>query len=242
MILRGSVREFFRSMTTTTSPPDPSADDLEDLEIWRLRFGVPDWLRDNPGLVLTGAYVAASIIGMAYVFQFFRRFRLNVLEFTDASDFLMVVVREPATIALALMGVPVYWLYMGTTLRLAMWSRRRWPRLAGDPAKRAARRASQRRLAPYMQLAFIAVYATLFMLLYSAWQASRVRAGSFPQVTFEFKRDAAADAAPVTATLLGTTSRFLFVYRRETRRAEAIPFDAIARLSWDARSRRERAQ
>jgi hypothetical protein len=178
---------------------------------------------------------------MAYVFQFFRRFRINVLDYTDASDFLMVVVREPATIALAMMGIPVYWLYMGTTLRGSIWLRRRWPRIGGDPAKRAERRVKQRKLAPYMQFAFIVVYATLFMLLYSAYQASRVRAGSYPQVTFEYKRDAASDVAPVTATLLGTTSRFLFVYRRETRRAEAIPFDAIARLSWDARSRRERA-
>ena len=50
----------------------------------------------------------ASLIGMAYTFQFFRRFRINVLEFTEVSDFLVVVVREPATIALALSSIPLY--------------------------------------------------------------------------------------------------------------------------------------
>lgn len=95
-------------------------------------------------------------------------------------------------------------------------------------------------MAPYVQAGFVLVYAMLFVLLYSAYQANRVRAGDFPKVTVEYKVDADSVRDPVTATLLGTTSRFLFVYRPETRRAEAIPFDAIARLSWDARSRRER--
>lgn len=229
-------------MTLPTSPtPDQEALFHEELEIWRLRFTVPGWLRDNPGLVLTGAYVLASLVGMAYTFHFFRRFRINVLEFTEVSDFLVVVVREPATIALALSSIPLYWLYTRTTMPWMQAAQRRWPRLRGDVAKRQQRVALSRRLAPWIQAGFIVVYAMLFMLLYSAWQASRVRAGRFPVVTVEYKTDAAGpQTAPVTATLLGTTSRFLFVYRPETKRAEAIPFDAIVRLSWDARPRRER--
>lgn len=227
-------------MTGPHTPIDPDELFREELDLWRLRLGIPQWLKDNPGLVLTGAYVIASILGMAYVFQFFRRFRINVLEFTEVTDFLMVVIREPATIALALSSIPLYWLYMRTTMPWFQRMQRRWPKLQGDLAKRQARLALARKMVPYTQAAFIIVYAMLFMLLYSAWQASRVRAGSYPKVTVEYKPDASPDTAPFSATLLGTTARFLFVYRPETRRAEAIPFDSIARLSWDARSRRER--
>ena len=228
-------------MTHPTHPASEEALLEEELEVWRLRFTIPGWLRDNPGLVLTGAYVLASLIGMGYIFQFYRRFRINVLEFTEVSDFLVVVVREPATIALALSSIPLYCIYMRASMPWMQAAQRRWPRLRGDIAKREQRLAMARRMAPYIQAGFIVVYATLFMLLYSAYQASRVRSGDFPQVTVEYKSDAAPGAGPVTATLLGTTSRFLFVYRPETRRAEAIPFDSIVRLSWDARSRRERA-
>jgi hypothetical protein len=227
----------------THSTPIPTSEEAlleEELEIWRLRFTVPTWLRDNPGLVLTGAYVLASLIGMAYIFHFFRRFRINVLEFTEVSDFLVVVVREPATIALALSSIPLYWIYMRTTMPWMQRVQRRWPKLQGSLARRQQKLVMARRMAPYVQAGFIIVYAMLFMLLYSGYQASRVRDGRFPVVTVEYKTDAAPTTGPVTATLLGTTSRFLFVYRPETRRAEAIPFDAIARLSWDARSRRER--
>ena len=225
-------------------PTPPLSDEeallQEELEIWRLRFTIPGWLRDNPGLVLTGAYVLASLIGMAYIFHFFRRFRINVLEFTEVSDFLVVVVREPATIALALSSIPLYWIYMRTSMPVMQRMQRRWPRLGGNPAKRRQKIEIARKMAPYVQAGFVIVYAMLFMLLYSAYQASRVRDGRFPVVTVEYKTDAVTGDGPVTATLLGTTSRFLFVYRPETRRAEAIPFDAIARLTWDARSRRER--
>ena len=229
-------------MASPASSPPPDLDRYfeESIEIWRLRLGVPRWLKDNPGLVLTGAYVLASLIGIAYTFAFFRRFRINVLDFTEVTDFLVVVIREPATIALALSSVPLYWLYLRTTVPWMNRLRKRWPRLAGDPAKFQERLVMARRIAPYTQAAFIVVYAGLFLLLLSAWQASRVRAGNYPKVTVELKAETGISGQAITATLLGTTSRFLFVYRPETRRAEAIPFDAIARLSWDARSRRER--
>ena len=228
--------------SSNSSPPEQEALFQEELEVWRLHFTVPPWLRDNPGLVLTGAYVLASLIGMAYIFHFYRRFRINVLEFTEVSDFLVVVVREPATIALALSSIPLYWIYMRTTMPWMQRLQRRWPKLGGDLARRRQKLELARRIAPYVQAGFVIVYAMLFMLLYSAYQASRVRTGRFPVVTVEYKTDAAPGTGPVTATLLGTTSRFLFVYRPETRRAEAIPFDGIVRLSWDARSRRERQE
>ena len=66
-----------------------------------------------------------------------------------------------------------------------------------------------------------------------------MRAGDCPLVTIEYK-SGAVSTPPITATFIGTTARFIFIFHAETRRAEAVPFDLIARLSWDARTRRER--
>lgn len=211
-----------------------------DWEIWRPRLRVPRWLQDNPGLVFTALYLALSVVGLLYQFLFFRRFRLNVLEFSDATDFLMVVVREPLTIAMASLGLFFYWGYMWSTLRVMEWYYRRWPKSRKDPAKLAASREKARKMVPSAQAMFIATYALLFTMLYSTWQAKRARQGDFPKVTVHFKVDAAGPTSPFEATLLGTTSRFVFIYRSETKRAEALPFDAIAQLSWDARRRSER--
>jgi hypothetical protein len=210
-----------------------------DWEIWKPRLRVPNWLRENPGLLLSVVYLLLSAVGLLYQFLFFRRFKLNVLEFSDAADFLMVVVREPLTVAMASLGLVFYWVYMWSSLQAAGWFFRRWPRWRKDPVKLATAREKAREMAPSAQALFILTYAVLFTMLYSSWQATRARDGDFPRVTVQFKSDAVAQAAPFEATLLGTTSRFVFLYRSETKRAEALPFDAIAHLSWDARRRQD---
>lgn len=223
----------------------PSNEDLAstapDWEIWKPRLTVPRWLQDNPGLVFTALYLTLSVVGLLYQFLFFRRFQLNVLEFSDATDFLMVVVREPLTVAMASLGLAFYWVYMWVTLRIAERFYRRWPRWRNDPVKLAASREKARNMVPSAQVMFIGTYALLFTMLYSVWQSKRAREGDYPRVQVQFKVDAAGPVAPFEATLLGTTSRFVFLYRPETKRAEALPFDAIAQLSWDARRPRERA-
>lgn len=222
-------------------PENDLASTAPDWEIWKPRLTVPRWLKDNPGLVFSAVYLALSTIGLLYQFLFFRRFRLNVLEFSDATDFLMVVVREPLTVAMASLGLFFYWGYMWSVLRVSELFYRRWPHWRKDAAKLAEAREKARRMVPSAQAMFITVYAVLFTMLYSAWQSKRAREGEFPQVTVQFKVGAVERTEPFQATLLGTTSRFVFLYRPETKRAEALPFDAIAQLSWDARRPKDRA-
>lgn len=225
------------------TPVPPEHDPLStapDWEIWKPRLRVPQWLRDNPGLVFSALYLSLSAIGLLYQFLFFRRFQLNVLEFSDATDFLMVVVREPLTVAMASLGLFFYWGYMWSTLWLMGKYYRRWPNRRKDAVKLAADREKARKMVPTAQAMFITVYAVLFTMIYSLWQAKQARDGGFAQVTVQFKADSVADTTPFKATLLGTTSRFVFLYRPETKRAEAVPFDALAQLSWDARRKRER--
>jgi hypothetical protein len=235
---------------TPTPPPAPDADlaeqealDREEAEFMRLRIIAPLWLRENPGLVLTGIYVAASIIGVLYHFLFFRRFGVNVLEFSEASDFLMVVVREPLTVALALLGVPFYLVYGALTTPLGRWSRRHFAALRSTPEKRRKMHERMRPWWPLMQGSFIGIYAILFVMSYSTWRAKQIRAGDFRKVAVEYKTDSPRPDGTLRIEglgLLGTTSRFVFLYDQANRRTEVVPLDAIARLVWDARTRRER--
>lgn len=210
----------------------------------RLRLIAPLWLRENPGLVLTGIYVAASIIGVLYHFLLFRRFGVNVLEFSEASDFLMVVVRDPLTVALALLGVPFYLVYGALTAPLSRWSRRHFAVLRSTPEKRRKSIARLRPWWPLMQAVFIGIYAILFVMVYSTWRAKQIRAGDFRKVAVEYKTDSPRPDGSLRLEdlgLLGTTARFVFLYDRANRRTEVVPLDSIARLVWDARTRRERA-
>jgi len=236
---------------TPLPPPAPDATlaeqealDREEAEFMRLRLIAPLWLRENPGLVLSAIYVAASIIGVLYHFLFFRRFGVNVLEFSEASDFLMVVVRDPLTVALALLGVPFYLLYGALTMPLSRWSRRHFAALRSTPEKRRKMHERMRPWWPLMQGGFIGIYAILFVMVYSSWRAKQIRAGGFRKVAVEYKTDSPRPDGTLRLEglgLLGTTARFVFLYDQVNRRTEVVPLDAIARLVWDARTRRERA-
>ncbi len=210
----------------------------------RLRLIAPLWLRENPGLVLSAIYVAASIIGVLYHFLFFRRFGVNVLEFSEASDFLMVVVRDPLTVASPCWGVPFYLVYGALTTPLSRWRRRHFAALRSTPEKR---RKMHERMRPWWALiqgSFIGIYAILFVMVYSAWRAKVIRAGDFRKVAVEFKTDSPRPDGFLRIeglTLLGPTARFVFLYDQVNRRTEVVPLDSIARLVWDARTRRERA-
>lgn len=221
-----------------------AAIDREEEEFLRLRLTIPGWLRDNPGLCLTLVYLFTSVIGVVFHFLFLRRFGFNVLEFSETGDFLMVVVREPLTVGLAMMGLVFYVAYGWSVRWITPWTRRRFARLRSTPEKRRATMHQMRRWQPVIQVSFIGVYAVLFVMLFSNWRASRIRAGDFRKVTVHYKTDSPKADGSLTAdglALLGTTSRFVFLYDPATKRADVVPLDGIARLTWDARSRRERA-
>lgn len=238
------------SPVPTPSPSDEealraehAAVDREEAELMRLSLTVPGWLRDNPGLSLTLIYLFASVIGVVFHFMFMKRFGFNVLEFSEAGDFLMVVVREPLTVALALLGVPFYLVYGWGAMRLSRWARARSARIRSTPEKRRQSMARVRRWQPLLQASFIGIYAILFVMLFSQWRVSRIRAGDFRKVAVHYKADSPGAAGGLVSenlALIGTTSRFVFLYDPATKRADVVPLDSIARLTWDARPRKER--
>lgn len=237
----------------STVPPSSSAEatalaehavlDREEEEVFSLRLAMPAWLKDNPGLGLTVAYLFASIVGLVFHYLFLRRFGFNVIEFSETADFLMVVLREPLTVALALLGVPFYIVYMWGAVQLGRTLRRHSPRLRGTPEKRRKLLGKMRRWQPYVRGSFIWVWALAFVMIYSRWRAEQIRAGEFRRVTVEFKTDSPRSDGTQRVdglALLATTSRFVFLYDSVAKRSEVVPLDSIARLVWDARTRRER--
>lgn len=221
-----------------------AAIDREQQEMFGLKLALPGWLQGNPGLALTALYLFASVVGMVFHYRFLSRFGFNVLEFSETSDFLMVLVREPLTVAMALLGVPFYLAYGAVTDRVGRWARQNLAMLRYSPEQRRASLAKMQRWWALIQFSFIAVWAMAFVTFYSQWRAMRIRDGNFTKVAVHYKTDSPVADGGLVATdlaLLGTTSRFLFLYNPVTKKADVVPHDAVARLVWDARSRRERA-
>lgn len=198
-----------------------------------LKLAVPDWLRANPGLGLTLAYLILNAVGVACSWAFYRNLGVNFLDFAETTDFVIAVIREPLPVLLVVLSLPFYMFYGAAMVRLFRFLRRVWLGFA-----RWAQRAEAKPRAAYSsatvvtsQNLFIGIYALLFVMIYSRYQAGKIRAGGFQPVTEEFKAEALRDnAATWSGALVGTTTRFLFFYDIAAKRVEVVPLDAVARL------------
>lgn len=205
----------------------------ESFRALSLKLSPPPWLRANPGLGLTLAYLVLSAVGVAYSWAFYRNLGVNFLDFAETTDFVIAVIREPLPVLLVALSLPFYMFYGAAMVRGVRFLRRVSP-----PVERWAQRAEAKPRAAYSsamvvisQLLFIGVYALLFVMIYSRYQAGRIRAGDFRPVTVEFKADALRDqGATWSGALVGTTTRFIFLYDRPSNRVEVVPLESVARL------------
>jgi hypothetical protein len=176
-------------------------------------------LKDHPALVVSGFYVAASIIGMFYSWAFLREFGINVFNYAQISDFLLASLKEPATWALAFLAVVLVQLDNASSRRFGRRENRsKWVAWYGRPRYRLVNN--------FLVIALVAFYIYVF-----AWdQARDARAGDGKIVDVMF----ADSGAATTALLLGTTGQFVFLFDDSTERVDIHPFENIHSISFRA--------
>lgn len=181
-------------------------------------------LREHPGLLLTAGYLVLTIIGLLYELWFFFYFRINILEYVETSDFLLAALRTPLVILLSLLPVPLAWLLF----RLNHWARQKYPRYGAFDSRlenglfgqSMAGRLASRSL-------FVLIYAAFFTLLYAERVTDRIKAGHGREVRVELSSGA---PFPSRTLLLGTTSKFVFLYLPEAKRTHIVPIENVSRL------------
>jgi hypothetical protein len=172
--------------------------------------------REHPTLVLTLTYLALTFVGLIHDLWFYRYFNINILDFSETSDFLLAAIRNPAAVLLSMLPIAIL---MGF-------------RRLRETAIRVFTRTRLYGL-------FVIVYAILFTQFYSAREAGRIKNGVGRRVTYIRNDGIRTDEQPI---LLGTTARFLFFYHPSTKTTEIVPIDATTALRVDSRRRREREQ
>lgn len=188
-------------------------------------------LRREPVLFVTLGYLFVSFIGLWANYWFYGRFGIPVLEYMQASDFLVAGVRQPGY-ALVLAGAVLLALLVSWPERyrrarpdrVAALRQRWWGRvLFHNPAGRFLR------MAPETGLVFGSFWILIWALFaYVQGQADDVGRGGGHGVRVTL----AGGRAPMAGDtrLLGTTAGFVFLYWPSDRRAEAVPVESIARI------------
>jgi hypothetical protein len=213
-------------MTVPASSP-PKLTEISKSVGWRLA-------REHPTLLLTLIYLAVTFVGLVHDLWFYRYFGINILEFSETSDFLLAAMRNPLVIILALLPIAI--LRIGQTLReTAIKKSERYERYA---KKYENTRWNSVVARSFIYGWFIVVYAILFTQLYAAREVSRIKSGkSGHRVSFMRTDGIVSDEQPI---LLGTTGKFIFLYSRTRKATEIVPIDNTAAITVDSRRRKER--
>ena len=173
-------------------------------------------LREHPALLVSALYIAASVIGMFYAWAYLRRFGINVFNYSQVSDFLLVSLKEPFTWGLVILA-----------LLLVVWD--------NAMSRRVQRKGPGKWLSWYGSSRyrlinnFVAIYIVLsFIYLYAAAQARDTREGEGKVVNVTFEVNGAA----TSAVLLGTTGQFVFLFDPDAERVAIHPIENIHSISF----------
>jgi hypothetical protein len=181
-------------------------------------------LREHVGLLFTTVYILLITVGIIYEMWLFHRFRLNILYYADASDFLLVPFREPLVILVSVAPIPLFALYMSGVRMLG----RRFPQLN---ARKKFRSQKTERI---MEATLKAIAVILWSVVFSAEYAGRVHdqivSGARKEVHVETDTNNPLTPRSIDGVLVGTTSRFLFLYERNGEQMRIIPTDKVSEI------------
>ena len=197
-------------------------------------------LRREPSLLVTVAYLFVSFIGLWSNYWFYRRFGLPVLEYMQASDYLVAGLRDPVYAFLLLSSLLLVLLVSWPDTfrrrypeRVEAYRRKWWGRLVFSNLRGLGWKGIG--LAHETGIVFAVFWGMVWAsAAYVAGKAQDIhegRAGHTVRVTL------AGESAPLaqTARLLGSSSSFVFLWWPQQRVAEAVPIEGIGRLQSVAR-------
>jgi hypothetical protein len=195
--------------------------------------------KQHPTLLLTVCYFLITAIGIVYSYLFYREFEINILKFADLSDFLLASILEPRTlvvfIAMVVFTLACYW--------IDNWFRRKFPRY--DSFNEKVFKAKSTDPIAFIFIVLAATYVLLDKLA--------IRNANFikqDQTNTEQTRGAnnisdnmsldirdrfsvkfgEFTSQPQHLILLGSSSRYAYLYHQELKQSWVVPVENIAVL------------
>jgi len=158
------------------------------------------------------------------------------LEYADFSDFLLAAVREPVVILLTVVSAFVilvlHEINYRARIRFAAYDRlcrSRWGRTGVGTMYMSPRTTA---------IATIVLYfGAVFTPIYAEYRADRIKNGQTRPATVRLDNAGASEPATRTLPIVGTTSRFVFLYDAKTKRTYIVPFDNVAEITVTRRPR-----
>lgn len=187
---------------------------------------------EHPTLVFTLVYFALTAVGLIYDLWFFFYFKINILDYSETGYFLLAAIRNPMVIILSLLPAGLLFI----ALHLRQLAIRKSARYDAYRKKYINTIWNSRGLKLTGSVLFIAMYATVFTQIYAQISADGVKRGVGQRVMVTRNNGVTSAEKPI---LLGTTTRFFFLYYLSRKETEIVPVDNVSLVTVDSRTRRE---
>ena len=210
--------------TERDANPAPSSGDVEFSWAWA----------EHLGSALTLGYLALIAVGMFHNVVRFWRFGINVLEFAEPSDFLLAPLGDPLVMVATLVPIVVIYWYLKAGERVGDRLRAK-RRAAGKPEAwwetKETDIARVRAKMQWIRWLIILLWVVASGLWYERQAADRIMLGHGTRVAVETTtalKEEGTVKRPVM--LIGTTSRYLFLFRTEDWRTVILPTENVLRI------------
>lgn len=170
-------------------------------------------------MLLTICYFIITVIGIVYSYYFYQAFEINILKFADLSDFLLASILEPRSIVIFILLV-VFSILM---FLFDFWIRKRFKGYANFMEKKFMSKYSD----PIAFSIVVIVFTLHFVNFLAISNANKIKKGNFDG--FEIRlSDPGENAAEQTLAVLGSSSRYTYLYNPKKNESLIIPVENVS--------------
>jgi hypothetical protein len=180
-------------------------------------------LPSDKTVLITIIYLVMSAIGMVFSFFFYRNFDINILDYSQTSDFLIAAFHDPISLFFVVLTCMIVWGFF----TFDKWIRAKFPKFWVTTRKWSAKNANTY-LWSYTLV--LVVYVTEAAYFYGRYNARSIKKGQGQRIEIAYREAFTPASHQSLPILLGTTGEFVFVYYDQEKQAEVIPTTAIQRM------------
>ncbi len=180
----------------------------------------------DKALFFTVSYLILTGIGMIFSGVYFFYFQINILEYSQISDFILIAFKDPFYLLFFVLTIIfIYLLYL-----LDKWSLKTFPRFWKYRKGRfnIIKPTANSYLVSYGLV--VLLYTSYVAIFYGKYKVKEIKSGKGIPVKMYLTTGLEPIETDSLPLLIGTTSSVVFLYHPRTKSTEIVPFNSVRKI------------
>jgi hypothetical protein len=185
---------------------------------------IEKFLKRDISLTISLLYIVLIAIGMLFKVSFYMFFYINIVEYSDISDFLLAPFRDPIILIMTIGSV----LFLYAFNILDDWMEKHTPRLYESFYYGFDKEKYQAWFAMKGMAIMIVTYIGLFAYFYGSYSAKSIKKSNVSTVSISFKDNKFEPSD--TLIYMGKTNGYVFLYKKNTNQTAIFPMSDVLKM------------